>query len=185
MFISTCFTRPSEFPVRDRRGPPARDVDHSKPRTLTILSPPKRLLSLVETVAMDPADSVLRDRLTQIRLQRQEAVEYVQSMERQSSLGRRQYDPARLPVLAQRLREVLAAGPIAIQKGYIQLFVTRVVVGSGEISLPGPSIAIAQASMDGLPEPSALVPTFVQRWRAVVDVGENLWGESNKSPITA
>ena len=125
----------------------------------------KRLLSLVEIGAMDPTDTVLRDRLTQIRLQRQEATENVQSLERQSSFGRRQYDPARLPVLAQRLREVLTAGPIGVQKGYIQLFVSRVVVGKDGTSLKGPSIAIAQASMDGLPEPSALVPTFVQRWR--------------------
>jgi hypothetical protein len=60
----------------------------------------KRLHSLVETGAMDPTDSVLRDRLTHIKLQRLEAVESVQSMERQSSLDRRQYDPARPPVLA-------------------------------------------------------------------------------------
>ena len=57
-------------------------------------------------------------------------------------------------------------GPIGVQKGYIQLFVSRVVVGKDGTSLEGPFIAIAQASMDGLPEPSALVPTFVQRWRA-------------------
>jgi site-specific DNA recombinase len=125
----------------------------------------KRLLSLVESGAMDPADPVLRDRLTQIRLQRQEAIENVQSLERQSSLGRRAYDPARLPILAKRLREVLAAGPIEVQKGYIQLFVSRIVVGNDGIELKGPSMAIAHAVTEGLPEPSALVPTFVQRWR--------------------
>lgn len=67
------------------------------------------------------------------------------------------------------------AGPIAIQNGCIQLFVTRVVVGSGEISLQGPSIAIAQASMDGLTEPSALVRTFVQKWRAIAGEGGRYW----------
>jgi hypothetical protein len=59
------------------------------------------------------------------------------------------------------------------------VFVSRVVVGKDGTSLKGPSIAIAQASMDGLPEPSALVPTFLQRWRALVDIGEGRstqWG---------
>lgn len=50
---------------------------------------------------MDPTDSVLREHLTHIKLQRSEAIESVQSMERQSSLSLRQYDPARLPVLAR------------------------------------------------------------------------------------
>jgi hypothetical protein len=107
---------------------------------------------ILRTGATDPADTDLRAWLTQIRLQRQEATENVQSQELQSSLGRRQYDRSRLLVLAQRLREVLAAGPIAIQNGYIQLFVSRVDVGKDGIPLNGPQIAIAQASMDvGLP----------------------------------
>jgi hypothetical protein len=35
--------------------------------------------------------------------------------------------------------------------------------------------------MDGLPEPSALVPNSVQSWRAVVDVDENVWSETRKA----
>jgi len=57
----------------------------------------------------------------------------------------------------------------------------QVVVGSDGIALKGPSIAIALASMGGRPEPSAIVPIFVQAWRAVVDVSENLWRKSGKN----
>jgi hypothetical protein len=57
----------------------------------------------------------------------------------------------------------------------------QVVVGSDGIALKGPSIAIALASMGGRPEPSAIVPIFVQAWRAVVDVGENLWSMAENS----
>jgi len=124
-----------------------------------------RLLALVEKGHMEPDDPALRDRLTQLRMRRTESIGKIQSLEQQNAIGRRDYDPSRLPILAKRLRAALLEGPPEVRKGYIQLFVSKVIVAGAGSMLQGPAMALAKIAAEGLPEPSALVPTFVQKWR--------------------
>jgi len=61
------------------------------------------------------------------------------------------------------------------------LFGSKVIVEGAGSMLQGPAMALAKIAAEVLPKPLALVPIFVRRWRAVVQVGENLWREATKA----
>ncbi|WP_297490047.1 hypothetical protein [Acidocella sp.] len=72
------------------------------------------------------------------------------------------------------MRESLRQADIAFRRAYIRLFVDEIVLSDTAISLSVPKYALAgSASLGTLPQAGNMVPSFVRKWRAECDEGNN------------
>ena len=126
----------------------------------------KKVLALVETGVMQPDEPILKERMAQIRLRRQETEERVSLLERELRAQGYQLTPERLAAFGTLLREQLEKRDVALRKVYLHLFIDRVEVDDAEIRIRGPKSALTKAASGVFPKPSDGVPSFVRDWRA-------------------
>jgi site-specific DNA recombinase len=102
-----------------------------RPATLVAMSRPKfpRLLSLVETGAMEPNDPALKDRLVGLRLQKTELEQDIARLQNAQGTSGLSLNAEKLGKLSMEMRKRLAEGPQELRQAYMKLLLEGVTVG--------------------------------------------------------
>jgi site-specific DNA recombinase len=128
-----------------------------------------RLLGLVEQGIMDAGDPALRDRLTGLRLQRDELAREVSEQQKRLADGTPQLTPAKIKSVGNLLRDKLFEGPPELRQAYARLLLSEVAVTSSEIKITGSKSVLARCASTELDEVAPVVLSFVQKWRTRQD----------------
>ena len=128
-----------------------------------------RLLGLVEQGIMDAGDPALRERLTGLRLQRDELAREVSEQQKRLADGTPQLTPAKIKAVGSLLRDKLFEGPPELRQAYARLLLSEVAVTSSEIKITGSKSVLARCASTELDEAAPVVLSFVQKWRARQD----------------
>jgi hypothetical protein len=111
------------------------------------------------------ADDTFRNHLSGLKQQREDTLRQIAMLDRQSQVPSALLSPRKIEAFAAALADNLANGNIAFRKAYLRLFIDKVEVGDDEISISGPTAALAHALESADTLPAGVVPTFVQEWR--------------------
>lgn len=124
-----------------------------------------RLLTLVETGAMDPTDPELRDRLAQLKLQLTDLDGEINTF--QNSLQARvpMITPEKVRLLSEQMRERLRSGPPELRQAYMRLLLKSVEVGPDEIRLSGSNTILERLAAQGASSNAPEVISFALKWR--------------------
>ena len=143
-----------------------REVSRLKAEVTELQGRKEKLLQLIETGVLTPDDPDLKRRITDLQLRRQETLERIGLLEQELGSKRRDVTPEKVERFASAMREKLRNGTKEFRRAYLNLFIDKIDVGDTVIQITGPKAALAKASAEPVPAPAALVPSFVQEWRA-------------------
>ena len=129
----------------------------------------QRLLSLVESGAIDASDPSLRERLVGLRLQRDSLAKEVSELSKRMTEGDPVVTPEKIERLGLLLHDRLHNGSPEFRQAYAGLLMDEVRVTSDEIRISGSKSLLARlaASQSNLDSPEVL--SFVRKWRARKD----------------
>ena len=131
----------------------------------------ERPLDLVEKGLMHVED--LRDRLTALKLRREEAAKEISALKERMASGEPRITPEKVARLAVLLREKLYEGPPELRQAYARLLMDEVTVSDEEIRITGSKTVLARAATQEAELPPSAVLSFVREWRARRD--SNPW----------
>ena len=126
-----------------------------------------RLLGLVEQGIMEAEDPSLRERLVQLKLQRDERGKDVADLQRRMATGEPQITAAKIGRLSLLLREKLQHGEPEIRQAYARLLMDEVSVSEEEIRISGSKAILARCAAAEDTPPAPAVLSFVREWRAI------------------
>ena len=129
-----------------------------------------RLLELVENGLMHAEDTELRERLTGLKLHRDEIARETSDLQRRMTSGEPRITPEKVGHLAVLLRDKLHEGPPELRQAYARLLLNEVTVSDQEIRITGSKAVLARAAASkdvDLAAPAVL--SFVREWRARKD----------------
>ena len=124
----------------------------------------QRLYTAIENGVVDLSDATLRDRLSVLKAQRDEAKRLVEVADAPSS-QMPELTPAMIDGFAVSLRSRLLDGPVAFRKEYLMSIVEKVEVSDDVIRLTGRKDQLVRQLMSGRPVPQKRVRFFGQEWR--------------------
>jgi DNA invertase Pin-like site-specific DNA recombinase len=124
----------------------------------------QRLYAAIENGIADLSDSILKDRLAALKVQRDETKRLLDSAETPDTQIP-ELTPALIEDFTASLRTRLLEGPVAFRKEYLQSVVDRVEVGDTVIRLTGRKDRLVRQLMSGRPLPKKRVRFFGQEWR--------------------
>ncbi len=132
-----------------------------------------RLLELVEKGVMDAEDASLRERLTNLKVRRDELGREATELQKHIVSGEPQVTPEKIERLTRLLHDKLLSGSDEFRQAYTRLIMDEVIVTEEEIRISGSKAVLARcASEDEIPAAPAVL-SFVQEWRARRD--SNPW----------
>ena len=128
-----------------------------------------QLLELVENGLMHAEYAELRERLTGLKLQRDEIAREAADLQKRMATGEPRVTPEKVARLAVLLRNKLYEGPPELRQAYARLLLNEVTVSDQEIRISGSKAILARAASEdaGIPAPAVL--SFVREWRARQD----------------
>ncbi len=161
----------AEFIDRAAEGEAARrqKLKQQRLRLSEIEAGIARLFRAIEAGTIELDDPILTERLSQLRLQKDETSDAIRLIESQMRTANRQITPEKLDRFAARMRETLRNGDPQFKKAYIRLFVERIEVDDGEIRISGTKDALARGLDAKPPKDLAQVRTFEREWRTRQD----------------
>jgi site-specific DNA recombinase len=121
-----------------------------------------RLLELVEKGLMDAEDSILRDRLVGLRLQRDELFRDIDDYQRRLSLGGPTLTLEKIEQLGLMLRDKLYDDPAELRQAYARLMLQEVAVTRDEIRISGSKAKLARCASTGAGDTAPGVLSFVR-----------------------
>lgn len=124
-----------------------------------------RLLSLVETGAMEPDAPELRERLVALRSQRAELRRDIEWLQDNLQTGELELSPAKLQTLSMEMRKRLVDGPPELRQAYMRLLLESVTVDHDSVRLEGSPAILEKLASRGLSKSSPEVLSFVREWR--------------------
>ena len=124
-----------------------------------------RLLGIVEQGLMEAGDPALRDRLTGLRLQRDELAREVSEQQRRLTTGTPDLTPEKIRALGMLLRDKLFTGPPEFRQAYARVLMSEVAVTRDEIRITGSKSILARCASTELGDVAPTVLSFVQKWR--------------------
>jgi site-specific DNA recombinase len=124
-----------------------------------------RLLTLVETGAMDPNDPELRDRLSQLKLQQADLESEINTFEASLQAGGPMITPEKVHLLSEQMRERLRSGPPDLRQAYMRLLLKSVEVGPEEVRLSGSNAVLERLAAQGASSNAPEVISFALKWR--------------------
>ena len=124
-----------------------------------------RLLGIVEQGLMEAGDPALRDRLTGLRLQRDELAREVSEQQRRLTTGTPDLTPEKIRALGMLLRDKLFNGPPELRQAYARVLMSEVAVTRDEIRITGSKSILARCASTELGDVAPSVLSFVQKWR--------------------
>ena len=125
-----------------------------------------RLLELVEQGLMDAEDASLRERLTSLKVRRDELGREIVDLQKRVASGEPQIVSEKIERLARVLRDNLFNGPAEPRQAHTRLILGEAFVKEEEICISGSRAFLARrASQDQIPVAPAIL-SFVQEWRA-------------------
>ena len=126
-----------------------------------------RLLGLVEQGLMDAGDPALRERLTGLRLQRDELAREVSEQQKRLAAGTPALTPEKIRAVGMLLRDKLFEGPPELRQAYARLLLSEVAVTREEIRITGSKSVLARCASTDLGDAAPMVLSFVQKWRTM------------------
>ena len=124
-----------------------------------------RLLSLVETGAMEPNDPALKDRLVGLRLQKTELEQDIARLQNAHGTSGLTLNAEKLGKLSMEMRKRLAEGPQELGQAYMKLLLEGVTVSHHEVRLEGSPAILEKLAQNGASKSCAEVLSFAQGWR--------------------
>jgi len=128
-----------------------------------------QLLELVENGLMHAEDAELRERLTGLKLQRDEIAREAADLQKRMATGEPRVTPEKVARLAVLLRNKLYEGPPELRQAYARLLLNEVTVSDQEIRISGSKAILARAASEDADIPAPAVLSFVREWRARQD----------------
>ena len=128
-----------------------------------------RLLDLVEQGEMSAADPNLKERLSGLRLQRDELAAEIANLQHRITSGEPEITAEKVERFAALLREKLLNGDPAFRQAYARLLMREVSVKDKEIRISGSKSILARAASKALEETPPAVLSFVREWRTGKD----------------
>ena len=107
-----------------------------------------RLLELVENGLMHAEDAELRERLTGLKLQRDEIAREAADLQKRIASGEPRITPEKVGRLAVLLRDKLHDGPPELRQAYARLLLNEVTVSEQEIRISGSKAVPARTASE-------------------------------------
>jgi site-specific DNA recombinase len=124
-----------------------------------------RLVDMVERGIMTPDDPTIAERMSKLRLQRDELDQDIKRAQIDQGPGLAALNPERLTKLCDEMRKRLAEGPPELRQAYMKLFLEKAEIDGAETRLTGSKVLLAKFARTGgvfsVPE----VLTYVREWR--------------------
>ncbi|MCF1709456.1 recombinase family protein [Tabrizicola sp. J26] len=124
-----------------------------------------RLLTLVEQGVMEAEDPSLRERLSGLKLQRDELAVDIADLQKRLASNEPEITPERIERFAHLLREQLLHGTPEFRQAYARLVMSEVSVTEKEIQIRGSRDILAKAVSQQPGDSPPAVLTFVREWR--------------------
>ena len=128
-----------------------------------------RLVDMVERGIMTPDDPTIAERMSKLRLQRDELDQDIKRAQIDQGPGLATLSPERLEKLCGEMRKRLADGPPELRQAYMKLFLEKAEIDGAETRLTGSKVLLAKFARTGgvfsVPE----VLTYVREWRSLGD----------------
>lgn len=128
-----------------------------------------RLLSLVESGLMETEDPSLKQRLTGLKLQRDELAVEIAELQQRLSTNEPEITPEKIERFAALLRDRLLNGTPEFRQAYARLVMQEVSLKDGEIRIKGSKAILARAASRNVVKTPPAVLSFVQEWRTRQD----------------
>jgi site-specific DNA recombinase len=125
----------------------------------------RRLLEMVER-GIAPLDTMLGNRLSELRQRREELIRVKAAATRQRHSSAPTMAPAQLEAFCAAMREKLLSADLSTRQRYLRLFLERIDVDDAEVRLSGRKDRLEAGMAAG----RELVPSFVQKWRPREDL---------------
>jgi site-specific DNA recombinase len=160
-------------PASERAGREKAQLDKLRHGLRDVEARLSRLLDLVELGEMSVTDPNLKERLSALRLQRDELTSEIAYLQHRIASGQPEITAGKLERFAATMRENLLNGDPALRQIYARLLTQEVVVTDHEIRITGSKAILARAASKELDSTAPAVLSFVREWRSL--------GESNPS----
>lgn len=125
----------------------------------------KRIYDAIEGGFADHNDTILRERVDALRLQRIEHETAITQLGRRTSISPIALDAAKLGQFSDAIKSRLRSADPAFRRQWLRLFVAEVCIGPKQIRIKGPNDAICDL-IDRHEKMGAMVPNFDRDWRA-------------------
>jgi hypothetical protein len=134
-----------------------------------------RLVDMVERGIMTPDDPTLSERMSKLRLQRDELDQDIKRAQLEQGPGLSALNPERLAKLCAEMRKRFADGPPELRQAYMKLLLEKAEIDGVETRLTGSNALLAKFAETGGAFSVPEVLTYVREWRAASDEDENRW----------
>jgi DNA invertase Pin-like site-specific DNA recombinase len=134
-----------------------------------------RLVDAIEHGIMTPDDPTLSERMSKLRLQRDELDQDIKRAQLDQGPGLSALNPERLAKLCAEMRKRFAEGPPELRQAYMKLLLEKAEVDGVETRLTGSKVLLAKFAETGGAFSVPEVLTYVREWRAVAGEAGHNW----------
>jgi DNA invertase Pin-like site-specific DNA recombinase len=124
-----------------------------------------RLITMVESGAIEADDPTLKERLGQLKMQATELDTEIVALQSSLLAGVPTMTPERVRLLAGQMRERFRSGPPDLRQAYMRLLLNSVEVGPDAITLSGSNAILERLAANGASSNAPEVISFAQKWR--------------------
>jgi site-specific DNA recombinase len=129
-----------------------------------VLASRVKLITMVETGAIEPDDPTLKERLAQLKLQANDLDGEIDALQASLLSGTPTITPEGVRLLAEQMRERFRSGPPDLRQAYMRLLLNSVVVDRDEITLSGSNAILERLAANGGSSNAPEVLSFAQKW---------------------